>query len=309
MTQKVTTELEERRLALQKELDAAKEQMERNRMGQFATPTGLAVDILRQAKTLLGNGMKVRFIDPAVGTGSFYSALIDVFPKDCISAAVGYEIDLHYGAPAAKLWGKTGLDIRLEDFTRAKPPAEPERFNLLICNPPYVRHHYIVNDEKQRLKIRTQEACDVHISGLAGLYCYFLGLCHSYMADGGLAGWLIPSEFMNVNYGVSVKRYLLDKVKLLHIHRFDPNDVQFDDALVSSAVVWFRKESPSHDHEVKFTYGGSLESPRVECLAPVEILRRDPKWIRYPLKKWRKESDTPVLSDFFKITRGLATGG
>lgn len=49
----VTTELEKQRLAIQNSLDAAKETTERNRMGQFATPTRLAVDILRYAKALL----------------------------------------------------------------------------------------------------------------------------------------------------------------------------------------------------------------------------------------------------------------
>ena len=63
---------------------------------------------------------------------------------------------------------------------------------------------------------------------------------------------------MDVNYGQAVKRYLLDKVTLLHIHRFDPNDVQFADALVSSAVVWFRKSLPPKDHAVTFTFGGTL---------------------------------------------------
>ena len=33
------TDREERRLAIQAELDAAKDQAERNRLGQFATPT------------------------------------------------------------------------------------------------------------------------------------------------------------------------------------------------------------------------------------------------------------------------------
>ena len=223
--------------------------------------------------------------DPAIGTGSFYSALLEVFPQSRIGAAVGYEIDPHYGSPAVKLWGETGLDIRLEDFTQAEAPKAAERFNLLICNPPYVRHHHIVNGEKQRLKLRMRDACGVQINGLAGLYCYFLGLSHAWMADGGLAGWLIPSEFMDVNYGVSVKGYLLNKVTLLHIHRFDPNDVQFGDALVSSAVVWLRNESPRIGHEVRFTYGGTLERPKLERLLPVETLRRDPKWTRYPMKE------------------------
>ena len=308
MTGKATTKLEKRRLALQEALDAGKTQAERNRMGQFATPTELAADILRYAAAQLGDSGKIRFMDPAVGTGAFYSALLDVFPKERVDTAVGHEIDPHYGAPAANLWGETGLDVRLQDFTQAELPSNSERFNLLICNPPYVRHHHIVNEEKQRLKMRAYTSCGVKMNGLAGLYCYFLGLSDAWMAAGGLAGWLMPSEFMDVNYGLPVKRYLLDKVTLLHIHRFDPNDVQFADALVSSAVVWFRKEVPRAGHEVRFTYGGSLQRPKLERLVPVETLRRDPKWTRYPVKEQFEELETPVLGDFFTIKRGLATG-
>ena len=278
-------------------------------MGQFATPTGLAVDILKYANEQLGKCGTVRFIDPAIGTGSFYSALLGVFQESRIGAAVGYEIDSHYGAPAAELWRGMGLDVRIEDFTQAEAPEDADKFSLLICNPPYVRHHHIVNGEKQRLKLRMQEACGVQISGLAGLYCYFLGLSHEWMSNGGLAGWLIPSEFMDVNYGSSVKRYLLDEVTLLHIHRFDPHDVQFDDALVSSSVVWFRKAPPPDaEHEVRFTYGGSLKRPKLDRMVPAVALRRDPKWTRYPMKESREAAGGPVLGDYFKIKRGLATG-
>ena len=178
----------------------------------------------------------------------------------------------------------------------------------MICNPPYVRHHHIVNGDKKRLRSKTVDACGVEVNGLAGLYCYFLGLSHMWMTDGGLAGWLIPSEFMDVNYGASVKRYLLDKVRLLQIHRFDPNDVQFADALVSSVVVWFRKEIAPLEHKVLFTYGGSLERPKLQRLVSVETLRRDPKWTRYPMKEKHEGNAGPVLGDFFKIKRGLATG-
>ena len=84
---------------------------------------------------------------------------------------------------------------------------------------------------------------NMDISGLAGLYCYFLLLCHDWMEERGLAVWLIPSEFMDVNYGAALRRYLTERVTLLHIHRFCPTDVQFTDALVSSAVVVFRKSA------------------------------------------------------------------
>lgn len=179
MTRKLVARLEERRLALKRELDAGKDSSERNRMGQFATPTGLAVDILRYAKRHLGDSHGVRFIDPALGTGSFYSALLDVFPQRRVSAAVGYEIDPHYGVPASKLWGTAGWVFAWRTSPEPKRRPGPDQFNLLICNPPYVRHHHIENGEKQRLKVQTQAACGVEIKGLAGLYCYFLALCHA----------------------------------------------------------------------------------------------------------------------------------
>lgn len=300
-----TADKEQKRLALQASLDAAKTQAERNRLGQFATPTPLAGDILQYAKTLLPRATQVRFIDPAIGTGAFYSALLKVFPKQRIAEAVGFELDPHYGRPAAQLWSDTGLTLELADFTHAEPSP---RFNVLICNPPYVRHHHLNNGEKTRLQVRTRQASGVKISGLSGLYCHFLGLSHAWMAEGGVAGWLIPSEFMDVNYGQAVKRYLLERVTLLHIHRFDPNDVQFADALVSSAIVWFRNEAPPAGHEVNFTFGGTLFEPRLSRHVSARALAREAKWTRFPVADVRSEDDVPTLSAFFQIKRGLATG-
>ncbi len=187
MKRSVTAELESQRLTLQQRLDDQLPIASRNRMGQFATPPGLAIDIQRYAKMQFGKRERVHFIDPVLGSGAFYSALLSEFPQSQLGATVGYEIDPHYGIPASRLWSKTGLDIRLEDFTKANVPEQDERFNLLVCNPPYVRHHHIDREEKQRLKVHAWRAGGVEISGLAGLYCYFLILSHGWMAENGLA--------------------------------------------------------------------------------------------------------------------------
>lgn len=296
---------EQQRLALQASLDGQKTQAERNRLGQFATPAALAEDILSYAASLLPSGVKVRFLDPAIGTGSFYSALLKVFPKERIAEALGFELDPHYGEPAARFWKDYGLTLKLADFTYAEPSPH---FNVVICNPPYVRHHHLRNGDKSRLQFRTRQASGMKVSGLAGLYCHFLGLSHAWMVADGVAGWLIPSEFMDVNYGQAVKRYLLDRVTLLHIHRFDPNDVQFADALVSSAIVWFRNAPPPTHHEVMFTFGGTLFKPKMARHVSALALAHEPKWTRFPASDVRSRSDIPTLSDFFQIKRGLATG-
>jgi hypothetical protein len=113
---------------------------------------------------------------------------------------------------------------------------------------------------------------------------------------------------MDVNYGRMVKRYLLERTTLLHIHRFDPSDVQFDDALVSSAVVWFRKSPPPRDHSVRFTFGGTLQNPHKERMVSSAVLAEEAKWTRFPAAAPREKSDHPIISDFFTIKRGLATG-
>jgi adenine-specific DNA-methyltransferase len=296
---------EKQRIEIQQQLDNGKSQAERNRLGQFSTPTALAIDILRHAKTLLPRGAAVRFLDPALGTGSFYSALLKVFPEDCIREAAGFEIDPHYGTPAAQLWKETPLILKLADFTREH--ADP-RFNLLVCNPPYVRHHHMPNEEKTRLQLRTLQACGTKIGGLAGLYCHFLGLSHAWLAPEAISCWLVPSEFMDVNYGQAIKRYLLERVTLLHIHRFDPGDVQFADALVSSAVVCFRNTPPPLDHRVIFTFGGSLSAPKLSKDISAKALSTERKWTRFPAADVRGRCTVPTIADFFKIKRGLATG-
>lgn len=299
--------IETQRQSLQSRLDGEKTQEERNIMGQFSTPIALAIDVLAHAKTIFPKQCKVRFLDPAFGTGSFYSALISVFPSIKIETATGFEVDEHYGKPTLKLWGKTELNYQLADFTKQIPPSEDEKYNLIICNPPYVRHHHI-NGQKERLQAKALDAANMKLSGLAGLYCYFMALTHPWMGKNAIAGWLIPSEFMDVNYGQAVKDYLLNEVTLLQIHRFDPSDVQFEDALVSSAVVWFKNKKPGKNHKVKFTYGGTIDKPTHEKDVSLSTLAQEKKWTRFPLSDEREESNAPKLSDFFVVKRGIATG-
>jgi len=293
------------RLMIQASLDAAKTQAERNRLGQFATPDALAQDILAYAKHLLPDNTPIRFLDPAIGTGAFYAALRHCYPASHIQTARGYEIDPHYGNPAAALWRDCGLEVRMADFTTQTPEAA---FNLLICNPPYVRHHHLDSEQKARLQQASLAASGIRLNGLSGLYCHFLAQSHAWMSEGGIAGWLIPSEFMDVNYGQAIKRYLLERVTLLHIHRFDPADVQFADALVSSAVVWFRKSPPPQHHQVMFTFGGTLAQPAQCRHVGVSTLAKEPKWTRFPAASERTRPAGGVVSDFFTIKRGIATG-
>lgn len=299
--------IEIKRQSLQSKLDKEKTREERNIMGQFSTPIALALEILTHTKNIFPTQCKIRFLDPALGTGSFFSALNSVFLPTQIDIAAGFEVDEHYGKPALQLWSKTKLNYQIGDFTKQIPPLEDQKYNMIICNPPYVRHHHI-NDQKERLRSKVLDAANIKLSGLAGLYCYFMAITHPWMKKNAIASWLIPSEFMDVNYGKAIKNYLLNEVTLLQIHRFDPNNVQFEDALVSSSVVWFENTRPNESHKVLFTYGGTIQHPIHKKEVCRTILAQEKKWTRFPLSDERERSNIPKLSDFFLIKRGIATG-
>ena len=321
--------VEEQRLALQNRLDDNKTPAERNRMGQFATPTTLAREIIAHGLGLLPEHKVIRFFDPAFGTGAFYSALRVMATGYRIESAAGYEIDPHYAEPARVLWRDMPINIHLRDFICASP--EEPGANFLICNPPYIRHHHIDSTRKAELQRRTGIACGIRPSGLSGLHCNFIGLAHPFMAPGCIAGWLIPGQSLTVNYGRMIRRYLLEKVTLLHIHHHDPTDMQFSDALVSSTVIWFENTPPPEQHEIRITFGGSLATPAESGKISSSDLATGTGWVHHARNKPASGPDQtsepctspavhddPIpgdttssditLGDLFEIRRGIVTG-
>jgi adenine-specific DNA-methyltransferase len=306
---------EARRKAAQAAFDTSKSPAERNRCGQFATPNALAVEIASYVNSLIENRASLRFADPSVGTGSFYSAALSVFGRQRIESATGIEIDPVLCDVARDLWSGFGLSVVCGDFAHLfADEARLAAPNLILANPPYVRHHHIDREEKQWLQSVVRKATGVEVGGLAGLYVYFLMLATAWMEDGGYAAWLVPSEFMDVNYGVALKQYLTDKVTLVRIHRFDPAEVQFDDALVSSAVLVFRKAPPPPGHAVEFTFGGTLAGPCAGDRIQLDQLRVSRKWTLYPGHQRNDRGAPsidprgPTLASLFHIRRGIATG-
>jgi hypothetical protein len=304
-------DLEQRRRAAQAWLDRRLPAAERNRLGQFATPPELALDMLGLARQALAPETPLRFLDPAVGTGVFFYALLRVFGRRRIERAVGFEIDRETSAEAGALWAGHGLEVRTADFCRARSPAGGRgRATLLVCNPPYVRHHHLGAPYKKLLRRRVG-ALGFDLSGLAGLYAYFLLLADPWLVRGGLGVWIIPAELLDVGYGRDLKAYLARRVTLLSIHRFEPSEPRFPEALVTSIVVLYRKAPPSRTDRAVLACGGTLTAPKEQQLVAPADLDPETKW--GPLwaprtRRVRAPTGHGTLGDLFTVRRGLATG-
>lgn len=289
-------------------IDKSRTKLFRNQLGQFATPNELAIEILEETKYLLNSVSKINFLDPAIGSGSFFSAFLQVFEKDRIGESFGIDIDKDFSTLADNLWSNQGLKVINADFTKLN--GIDAKADLLIANPPYVRHHYINEIDKKTLVDNAQSSLNIKVSALSGLYCHFLFHAHKFIKENGISVWLIPNEFLDVNYGVAVKQYLLNKVEVIRIHRFNPDIVKFSDALVSSTVLWFRNTKASLNNTIEFTFGDSITNPQKRANVMQNSLNPKEKWSSIfqcvDLKK--KNSNNTCIKDLFTIRRGIATG-
>jgi len=294
-------QIEHARCVLQREIDASKTLDARRRLGQFSTPGELASLIVSETRRYLTGARELTMLEPSVGIGSFVSAGFSVLRKR-LKRVLAYELDTDFFEAARKLWGEYPCEIVRGDFTKVRPRCEAD---VVFANPPYVRHHAIPVLDKKRLQNDVARRVGVKVSGLAGLYCHFLLLSIEWMKPGAVGAWLIPSEWMSVNYGRALREFFTSRVELLRIHKFDVEDVRFSDALVSSCVVWFRN-SPPGGNKVLFTFGADMAEPTRKKECSVEELRGVLKWP--PDESLTECSDGFKIGDCFEIRRGIATG-
>lgn len=289
-------------------LDVATSKKVRNKLGQYATPPQLAMEIVENTWRYVSFDQNLSILEPACGTGAFISAILRANHSQEISLQA-FEIDTEVEKIARQLWQEENCRISLADFTLAVP-NEDDKVDLLITNPPYSRHHHIANAKKLLLRETAKAVTGIQPNGLAGLYCYFILIAHQWLKPGAVSAWLIPSEFMDVNYGKAIKDYLLQKVTLLRIHCFDSAESLFRDALVSSSVVWFRNQFSQPTESCECTSGNSFTDPDFSRQIRLSDLAKVKKWThvfsRQHSLEIRKQSIR--LADLFRVSRGVATG-
>ncbi|MBI3247030.1 MAG: SAM-dependent DNA methyltransferase [Deltaproteobacteria bacterium] len=270
------------------------------------TPPELAREIAEYAVGLIDpTGSRVHFGDPAVGTGAFYSALLQAISQKQVASAIGIDISIQQVAAAQWRWSHRGMEVIRGDYLHMErlPPR-----TLILANPPYLRHQGIPSKYKQELRERASVNMGMRVSARSGLYVYFLLLSHAWMKQDAVAAWLVPSEFMQTAYGAAIRHYLTHRVQLVRIHQFGHDDPQFENALVLPAVIAFRNHPPCVGQTAILSAGGTLGNPTTSERVRVEVLRREAKWFipRRPLSKYR--SSDVRIRDIFVVRRGIATG-
>ncbi len=103
-------------------------------------------------------------------------------------------------------------------------------FDAVIGNPPYVRQEGLGED-----KGAFKEIYKVYNS-IADLYTYFIERGHASLRRGGRFGMITANKFMRANYGVPLRKFLIEQTKLEYLIDFGDLPV-FGDATTYPIIV------------------------------------------------------------------------
>jgi len=113
---------------------------------------------------------------------------------------------------------------------------EPGGFDVVLANPPYVRHELI-----KSIKPRLQAIFGDRIySGTADLYTYFYARAVEMLAPGGVLSFISSNKFFRASYGSKLRRFLAEETSVLSITDFRDSPV-FESAVAYPMIFIAQK--------------------------------------------------------------------
>ena len=282
----------------------------RKKFAQFFTPYPIAELMV---SWLLKNRNLHTVLEPAFGLGVFSRALLS---KKAGLQIKGFEIDKRVLEKAQKEFnGQENVYLLLEDYLYND---WQNQYDGIICNPPYFKFHDY--DNKNALK-EIERYLKCKLNGFTNLYTLFLLKSIQQLKLGGRCAYIVPSEFLNSDYGKFVKAHLLKTGTLRHIIVIDFEENIFDDALTTASIIFCANDKKTD--KVQFTSVRSIDAlGTIEKLISntadtnnhakqyfISELNPEIKWkAYYQPQNGSKYKNLVPFSTYAKVVRGIATG-
>ncbi len=282
----------------------------RKKFAQFFTPFPIA-DVMVQ--WILGNENLKTVLEPAFGLGIFSRVILSQSKEIKIK---GFEVDEKIFENAKQYFDDfENVNLLLQDYMYND---WKNKYDGIICNPPYFKFHDY--DNKNILKeIETNLKCK--LNGFTNLYTLFLLKSIHQLSKNGRCAYIIPSEFLNSDYGKLVKSYLIKSKTLRHIIVINFEENVFNDALTTASIILCANDNLTEKvqfsniqslqdlskiNEVITTYPNFSETEQT-----YNFLELNPeiKWKTYYQKQNSIKFKSLVpFSTYAKVVRGIATG-
>jgi len=290
---------------------------ERKKIGQFFTPK--LISDLMASWVVNAHGTKI--LDPSMGLGIFFRSIIKNHPKQVNDLEFfGIEKDTKILEQSKKLFQnyhpitKPIINYINEDFL----DNWEMKYDGIICNPPYLKFNDYENKDSI-LKFRSK--FDQNFSGLSNIYSLFILKSLKQLNKGGRAAFIVPSEFMNADYGKEIKKFIKKNSTLRFIIVIDFNMGVFDDVTTTSAILLFADDENAGNIQfidvtniddfnlIKARLNFYPEQGMIGKMKKLSELDENKKWRNYYQEmNSDKYKNLVPFSDYANVSRGIATG-
>ena len=220
-----------------------------------------------------------------------------------------------------KKFGDKTTNLTTKDFLEVDPCDLP-KFNALICNPPYKRHHDMSKKYKEYVYNRILRGTGIRVPKNSSLYLHFFIHATQFLADEGRMIFLTPSQYLNNKFGAVLRDVLTEEFQLHGLVLFDEHLSIFPDAMSTACLTLLEKRQPEAGDEVMLIKTKRIVEAQVlldalqsQLFKGISVRKIHLKKLREK-KKWRALFETSCLpycatrnlQDFATAKRGLATG-
>lgn len=269
--------------------------------GQFWTPPWLA----KVMASWVAENNPATIFDPAVGPGTFLSAARQMGFAGHFS---GFELHKTTLADGQKL----GLaqnefsQVEIGDFISSR---FGQKFQAIISNPPYIRHHRLSEARKSELRAMSERILGFGLDGRVGLHVYFLLKCLEHLSPGGRLAFLLPAD---VCEGISSKALwnrLCEKYCLEAVLTFDESAAPFPAVDTNAMVFLISNSAPNRRFKwLRVCERNTTAILQELCGTKNERELAEALSVGFSRPAKSKASRGVPLSHFAQVVRGIATG-
>lgn len=274
--------------------------------GQFFTPPSVA----RLMVQWVLKDKPETILDPAFGLGVFYDEVIKLNPHHQIEF-VGYEIDSNMIAYLNGVNYPKNLKLYHADYLE----NNPNQYDAIICNPPYLRFQKFLN--RHHIFPIIEKQIGKKLIGYSNISSVFLVKALHELKENGNLAFIMPSEFFNTGYGKEIKKSLIDQYLLKHIIIFSNEKEIFPDVTTTVCILLCKNDQIKVP--IKITkIASNQDFLLLKNISDYFHTKIDPSSLPFN-KKW-----TPILASLFSTNvvpdgfvklslygsfiRGIATG-
>ena len=278
--------------------------MNKKDIGEYYTPNDLVKNMVDSIKNELNNS---EILEPSAGDGRFIKCLTN-FKVKRIDSIELFKEKCDY---IKKKYSQNNVEVINKDFLEYSITAN-KKYDIIIGNPPYIKKQKILSEQLKNSN-KLLEILDCKNIKIENMWVSFILGALNLLKKDGVIFFVLPFEFLQVNYSEELRLFLEKKFNKIEITVFNKkvfpdieqdvcllymtNDLKFDKEYIKYKIVEDEKNINKIIYESKIMKNKPLRKWTNSIISDKET-----EMLKKIINKF------PKVNEFGNISPGIVTG-